>query len=268
MVGIIGDPVAHSLSPAIHNAAFRSLGLDWVYVAFPVLAEQVSAALAGMRALGITGLNVTMPHKPAAAVAVDRLSATAAALGAVNTVVRRDDGLHGESTDGEGLLRALRAEPGFDPDGRRCLVVGAGGSARAAILALAGAGAREVVVVARRSEAAARAAALAGHRGRVGHADEVADVDLVVHATPAGMGVDRSPLPIDPARLASGQVVVDLVYDPPLTPLVAAARAGGATAVNGLGMLVHQAALSFRLWTGVDPPLDVMTSAATVNSSP
>jgi shikimate dehydrogenase len=261
VAAVIGDPVRHSLSPTLHNAAFEALGLDWVFLAFEVPAGEAKAAVEGMRSLGIDGLSVTMPHKSDVAAAVDRLSPTAERLGAVNTVVRRGGVLIGENTDGAGFVDALRSDEGFDPAGRRCLVLGAGGAARAVVVALADAGAAEVVVAGRTPERVATAAALAGERGRVGEAAEASACDLVVNATPVGMGDDGG-LPLDPALLQAGQVVADLVYHPLLTPLLAEARARGAVAVNGLGMLIHQAAHAFRLWTGEDPPLEVMSAAA------
>lgn len=261
VAAVIGDPVRHSLSPALHNAAFRALDLDWVYLAFEVAAGEGAAALEAMRTLGIDGLNVTMPHKADVAGAVDRLSPVAERLGAVNTVVRRGGVLVGESTDGDGFVAALRQDEGFDPAGKRCLVLGAGGAARAVVLALADAGAASVVVAGRTPEKAAAAAALAGNRGRVGTVVEAGAADLLVNATPVGMGGDTA-VPLDPSLLGPGQVVVDLVYHPLVTPLVEAARSRGAVAVNGLGMLIHQAARAFRLWTGEDPPLEVMSAAA------
>ncbi|MGA2522171.1 MAG: shikimate dehydrogenase, partial [Acidimicrobiales bacterium] len=169
MVGVIGDPIAHSLSPLLHNAAFDALGLDWVSVAFPVPAGHADAALVGMRALGIAGLSVTMPHKEQAYRSVDDTTDVARRLQAVNCVTRRpeDGALVGDSTDGEGFLAALRRGAGFDPAGRRCLVMGAGGAARAIVLALAQAGATEVAVVNRSADRAEAAAALAGAAGRV-----------------------------------------------------------------------------------------------------
>jgi shikimate dehydrogenase len=264
VAGVIGDPVRHSLSPVLHNAAFEALGLDWVYLAFEVPAGEAKAAVEGMRALGIDGLSVTMPHKTDVAAAVDRLSPTAQRLGAVNTVVRHGGVLVGESTDGAGFVDALRSDEGFDPAGRRCLVFGAGGAARAVVLALAEAGAAEVVVAGRTPERVATAAALAGTRGRAGAVEEAEACDLVVNATPVGMAGrgDDAGLPFDPARLGGGQVVADLVYHPLVTPLLAEARVRGAVAVNGLGMLIHQAAHAFRLWTGEDPPLAAMSAAA------
>jgi shikimate dehydrogenase len=268
LAAVIGDPVRHSLSPAIHNAAFRELGLDWVYVALPVPEGQGRAAVKAMRTLGIDGLNVTMPHKTDVARAVDRLSATAKALKSVNTIVRVGDDLVGESTDGDGFVNALRDDEGLDPVGKRFLVVCAGGAARAVVRAVAVAGAAEVVVVARNADRAKACARLAGAGvGRTGVADEAADVDVIVNATPVGMsevaaGPGASPYPVDPARLAPGQLVADLVYNPLVTPLVAAAHERGVAAVNGIGMLIHQAALAFRLWTGEDAPLAAMSAGA------
>ena len=258
---MIGHPVRHSLSPVLHNAAFDALDLDWAYLAFDVEAGQLAEAVAGMRALGIDGLSVTTPHKDAVARLVDRLSPTAERLGAVNTVVRLASELVGESTDGQGFLDALRLDHGFDPAGRRCVLRGSGGAARAVVLALSVAGAHEVVVVPGRSEQkAAAAAALAGDAGRVGSGEEAAGADLVVNATSLGMAGGNAVLPLDPARLGPGQLVVDMVY--PTTPFVEAARERGADAANGLGMLLHQAAHAFRMWTGQDPPLEAMSAAA------
>ncbi|MCU1373743.1 MAG: shikimate dehydrogenase [Actinomycetia bacterium] len=264
LAAVIGDPVRHSLSPAIHNAGFRAAGLDWAYLAFDVPAGGGAAAVEAMRVLGIDGLSVTMPQKAEVSAAVDRLSPAAEALGAVNTVVREGSVLLGENTDGEGFLNALRLDEGVDVAGMRCLVIGAGGAARAVVRALAGAGVAEVVVAARRPEAAALAVALAPGVGRVGSADAADAADLVVNATPVGMGevVDLTPtLPVEASRLGAGQVVVDLVYHPLITPLVAAARQQGAVAVNGVGMLLHQAAIAFQLWTGAEAPLEAMSAA-------
>ena len=250
----------------MHNAAYEALGLDWAYLAFDVPPADLVAALEGMRRYGVlAGLSVTIPHKEATAAAMDRLSPLAEALGAVNTVVHEPNGtLRGENTDGPGFLRALRDDEGFDPSGRRCLVVGAGGAARAIVKALADAGAAEVVVVNRTRARAEAVVALAADCARVGVGGDAGEADLIVNATPLGMagGGHAGELPVDPADLGSGQLVVDLVPNPAITPLIDEARARGAVAVNGLGMLVHQAALAFRMWTGVDPPVAVMSAAA------
>jgi shikimate dehydrogenase len=265
LAAVIGSPVRHSLSPAMHNAAFAELGLDWVYVALEVAPGDVPAAVAGMRALGFGGLSVTIPHKAAVLAEVDETSEAAAAVGAVNTVVPLGDGrLRGENTDVGGFLASL-ADEAFDPAGRPCLVVGAGGAARAVVHALAQAGAAEVVVLNRSPHRARAAAELARAVGRVGAAHDVAKVDLVVNATPLGMagaGADADALPLDPSVLRPGQLVVDLVPNPAVTPLLRAAEAAGARVAGGLGMLVHQGALAFELWTGRPAPLAVMRRAA------
>jgi shikimate dehydrogenase len=265
VVGVIGDPIAHSLSPRLHNAAFAALGLDWVSVGFPVAEGRAGDALAGARALGVRGLSVTMPHKEAVAGLVDRRTPRAERLGAVNCVAFGADGTVGDNTDGPGLVAALGRGAGFDVAGRHCLVVGAGGAARAVVAALADAGAGEVVVVNRTPERAAAAAALAGSVGRVGAAGDAPRCDLVVNATPIGMagsnGGESTSWPIDPELLEEGQVVVDLVYHPLVTPWMEAAGRRGARVANGLGMLVHQAALQLAAWTGLEPPVEVMWQA-------
>jgi len=261
VTGIIGQPVTHSRSPAIHNAAYRAVGLDWVYVAFPVAVGAVRDALVGLAALGAAGCNVTMPHKAEAARACDQLEPSAAALGVVNTVVTRPGCLVGSSTDGDGFVDAAR-EADVGLDGARVLVVGAGGAARALTHALGLAGA-QVVVAARRPEAAADVAALATGARAVpldAAAAEVAASDVVVNATPLGMHGEAPPF--DVSVLHAGQVVVDTVYAPRETPLLAAAQQRGARALNGLGMLVHQAARSFTLLTGQAAPLEAMWAAA------
>lgn len=270
VAAVIGSPIAHSLSPRLHNAAFRAVGLDWIFVALPVEPGQVAAAVDGARALGIRGLSVTMPHKEAVLASLDGLTSTAADLGAVNCILRapHDDGLLlGDNTDGAGFLRGLRADLDVDPVGRRCVVLGAGGAGRAVVHALAGAGAAQVDVVNRDPGRAEQAASLAGAAGRTVSADDAAavetaigDAELLVNATPLGMGGDER-LPIPDALLRSDLAVVDLVYHPPTTPLLAAARRVGAPAANGLSMLVHQAATAFEHWTGVAAPVEEMARA-------
>ena len=259
---VIGDPVRHSLSPVIHNAGFAACGLDWVFLACEVPEGRVPEALAGALALGIEGLSVTMPHKAAVAAAVDELSGTARLLGAVNCVARQGDRLVGHSTDGGGFVDALTVEAGWSPAGARCVLLGAGGAARALALALAEAGAAEVAIVNRTTRNAVAAAALAGDRGRVAEPGEVGGFDLVVNATPLGMRGHRGPpMPLDPTLLRPGQLLVDLIYEPAETALLAAAQERGVRAFNGVGMLVHQAAGAFELWTGHEAPIDAMVVA-------
>ncbi len=264
VVGVIGHPIAHSLSPLLHNTAFGALGIDWVSVGFPVAEGQAEVALAGARALGVRGLSVTMPHKEAAAAIAEETTAIAARLGAVNCLDSVDGRWIGDSTDGAGLVAALAHAPGVDPVGLRCLVVGAGGAARAVVAALADAGAAEVVVVNRTQRRAHVAASLAGPIGRVGTGEDARECDLVVNATPMGMAdVEGHPegWPVDPSLLGPDQVAVDLVYHPATTPWLAAAADQGATTVNGLGMLVHQAALQIERWTGMAAPVEDMWAA-------
>ena len=261
VAAVIGSPVRHSLSPAIHNAAFAACGLDWAYVAFEVAAGGAGAALAAMRTLGLGGLSVTMPHKDDVAAAVDECSDAASVLRAVNCVVPLPDGrLRGENTDGDGFVDALAADAGWSPAGARCVVLGAGGAARSIVRALGASGAAEVVVVNRTASAAQVAAGLAGPVGRVGAAHDVAGAHLVVNATSVGMG--GTGVPCAPELLRSGQVVVDCVYHPLRTPFLDAAQAQGARTLDGVGMLVHQAAHQFRCWTQQEPPVAAMDAAA------
>jgi len=209
---------------------------------------------------------VTMPHKTDMAALVDRLTPDAERLGAVNSVYWAGSQVVGDSTDGAGFLDSIREE-GVEPAGRTCLVLGAGGAARAVVVALAGAGAAEVVVVNRSPGPAQRAAGLADGLARTGTPEDASAASLIVNATPLGMGGDRR-LPLDPALLGPGQVVVDLVYDPLTTPLLAAAAARGALPIGGLGMLVHQAGRQLRAWTGAEPPLSAMAAAVSPDRDP
>ena len=283
IVGVIGSPVAHSLSPLLHRAAFAALGLDsqWRSFAFEVAPGGATAALDEMRRADIRGLSVTMPHKADVAAGVDECSEVARRLGAVNCVHNRDGSLFGTNTDGEGFVAALRRGADFDPGGRRCVVVGAGGAARAVVLALTEAGAAAVAVVNRTPERAFEAAELAGPGGSVvaltdgSIAKAVVAADLVVNATPVGMTgrdgvVDGGPGEwlVPPELLTSGQVAADLVYAPRPTGWLDAAAAGGATVLDGLGMLVHQAAAQLVLWTGEEPPVEAMWRAAEAASPP
>ncbi|MFN2544989.1 MAG: shikimate dehydrogenase [Actinomycetota bacterium] len=262
-VGIVGWPVTHSLSPSIHNAAFAALQLDWIYVPLPVPPERAAEAIAALPALGFAGANVTMPHKSTAAAVCTSRSEDAELCDAVNTLVSTSDGLEGHNTDVAGFARFLLDDAAFDPAGRSAVLLGAGGAARACALALARHGLASLTAVARRPE---QAAALEGIVGEFGTSVEVRAwddppviaADLVVNATPLGVSGESLPaVPIEPA-----QVVVDLLYRPAITPLLHRAREMGAMWFGGLGLLLHQAALSFELWTGHVPPLDVMSAAA------
>jgi shikimate dehydrogenase len=263
LVGVIGWPVEHSLSPVIHNAAFIALGMDWVYVPLPVPPGSVPAAIEGLPALGFAGANVTMPHKTEVAGLMHELSDDARRLRAVNTIVIGPDGPAGHNTDAPGFDRFLRRDAGFDPEGRTALIYGAGGAARACALALARAGLDRLTVALRDpTRAADLRATLEGLPMRI----EVVEFlrasrgakELVVNATPLGRHGEEVPLP----AVGPESLVVDLLYRPSATPIITRAREAGAAAFGGLGLLLHQAALSFELWTGREPPMDVMSAAA------
>jgi shikimate dehydrogenase len=262
-VGIMGWPVSHSLSPAIHNAAFAALGLDWVYVPLPVHPLQLQGALSGLGAMGFAGANVTMPHKAAVADLVDELSDDARRLHAVNTIVSDGERLRGENTDAPGFERFLKLDVGVDTAGRSALILGAGGASRACALALARGGVASITVAAREPDRVSDVAAAVEGLGtgvRAVAFDEATavDADLIVNATPLGTRQETLPVPV----LGPGTVVVDLLYHPTVTPLLVQARAVGSAAFGGVGLLLHQAALSFEIWTGQQPPLDVMSAAA------
>ena len=260
LAAVIGSPVRHSLSPALHNAAFAQLGLDWVYAAFEVSPGEAQSALDAMRIFGLGGLSVTTPHKEAVAGAVDSLDHAAASLRSVNTVVPQADGsLRGYSTDGAGFVASLAAA-GVEVAGCTVCVLGAGAAARSIVDALGRAGVARVAVINRTTSAAEEAAVLAGGLGVVGRACDIGDAHIVINATSVGMGGDE--MPCDPSALRTGQVVADIVYHPRNTALLRAAKAAGATTVEGLGMLVHQAALQQQLWHGHLPDVAVMSAAA------
>lgn len=263
-VGVIGWPLEHTLSPVIHSAAFRRSDLDWVYLAWAVEPEMLPDAIRGLRALGALGANVTMPHKESVMSHLDELSGDARTVGAVNTIQRVGSRLIGHNTDVDGFRRFLDGDAGIDPSGMRVLVLGAGGAARAVVRALDGLGVAELAVAARDVGKGSKLVELAAHaRGSAISWEDAAasapSYDMVVNATPLGTG-SGDPLP--DVEWGPGRIVVDLVYDPPSTALVERARAAGAHAWGGIGMLVHQAAASFGIWTGQDPPLETMSAAA------
>jgi shikimate dehydrogenase len=265
-VALIGDPVAHSVSPAIHRAAFAALGLDLDYVVLRVGREELADAFPLLRRTYL-GLNVTTPLKEAAIPLLDSLSPTALRAGSVNTVLFGDGSARGMSTDGEGFMAALRARqtPGaWSP--RWALILGMGGAARAVAASLLG-GRAAVIVSGRNAQAGRRMAADLGLRFVPAEpgplADAVASADLLVNATPVGgpAGPAASPLP-DSVPLHPGLVVFDLVYRPRRTPLLARAEAAGCATVEGIEMLVEQAARSFEIWTSLPAPVEVMREAA------
>jgi shikimate dehydrogenase len=262
-VGVIGWPVEHSLSPVIHNSAFAALEMDWVYLPLPVPPGRVGWAVEGLKALGFAGANVTMPHKTTCAELIDELSDDARLLRAVNTIVVGSEAAMGHNTDVTGFERFLDVDAGFDPSGRTALLFGAGGAARACALALARRGLAALTVAAREPDSAEPVRALAEPFGTTVSTVKFDDArtvsaSLVVNATPLGARGESLPIPpLDPGGLA-----VDLLTRPASTPLLTEARRVGIAAFGGVGLLLHQGAIAFELWTGRVPPLDVMSAAA------
>lgn len=257
-IALIGDPVRHSPSPAMHRAAFAATGLDLEYILERVPREELAAAVDRLRERCL-GLNVTIPLKEAIVPLLDEVRGAAATTGSVNTVMFTNRRAIGDSTDGEGFIAALRG--GNRPVGRSALILGAGGAARAVGAALRASGA-DVTISARDPDRASTAAGAIDARGIPFDTKAVnaalGEADLLVNATPIG---DRSPLPPN-VGLHSGLTVFDLVYRPRVTPLLAAARALGCRTVEGVEMLVEQGARSFEVWTGLRPPVEVMRDAA------
>jgi shikimate dehydrogenase len=255
--GILGRPVTHSLSPAMHNAAFRELGLNAVYVAFPV--TSLAQAVAGLRGLDIQGVSVTIPFKEEIIPLLDDLDPQAARIGAVNTVVNRDGRLTGYNTDWLGALRALKAKTGLK--GEHVLILGAGGAARAIAFGVL----EESGQVTLTDLDAPRAAALARDLKVAAiplNAVDQCPAAILVNATPVGMAPKPDDIPINPNLLGRYRLVMDIVYQPLATRLLREAQARGAATIDGLQMLIHQATAQFELWTGRPAPLVIMSRAA------
>lgn len=263
ILGIIGDPVEHSRSPQMQNSALAAVGLDYIYVPFHVRSELLGEAVAGLRAAGVTGFNVTIPHKVAIIPFLDRLSPEAAEIGAVNTVCNENGTLIGYNTDGIGLVSSLRSELGFELSGRKLIVIGAGGAARAAIHACSAAGASQLIIVNRTLDKAAGIASRYKVLFPKVHficcrSLSVPDytADLLINTTSIGMdGVSPA---ADIEMIGSDCAVYDMIYVPSETPLLSSARRRGLRCANGLGMLAAQGERSFTIWTGVTPPAEVM----------
>lgn len=272
--GIIGSPVEHSFSPAMQNAAFEEAGLNCVYVPFCPHQDSIGEAVAGIRALGLAGVNVTVPYKEAVIHFLDELTEEAVLFGAVNTIINRQGRLSGHNTDGSGFINDLHHGYGYEPSQGPALVLGAGGSARAVVVSLVRAGCPELALVNRSRERAEKLAAVVA--GAVGTdilvypwepgnpqlAEFARRAGLVVNCTPVGMsGTTGAGFPLPEELPGKGQLAYDLVYNPPRTPFLIRAAGNGARTANGLGMLLHQGALSFEAWTGHRAPLETMRRA-------
>ena len=275
--GIIGWPIAHSISPRFQQAALDALGIAAEYRPYAVPPDGVAAFVAGLRTPGVSGINVTVPHKEAVIPHLDEIDDWAAAAGAVNTIVHRDGRLAGYNTDGYGFLRALKEEGGFDPAGRRALILGAGGSARGVVQALLRDGIGRLDIANRTPARAAALAELAADRKVPAAAlplsadalsdalsDAAAAADLIVNCTSLGMthGPDENASPLATAQIPAGALVYDLVYNPLRTPLLRAAEQAGAATLGGIAMLVYQGAAAFELWHQRPAPVAAMMDAA------
>src|SRR3989304_99895 len=268
--GVIGDPVEHTLSPAMHNAAFNHLKLDFVFLAFKVKAAEVENAMRGMRGLGIHGLNVTMPHKKAVTNFLDEIDETAKFLGAVNTILNDDGKLCGFNTDGVGALKALQ-ENGVTLSGQKVLLLGAGGAAKAIAFALAKE-VGELVVLNRASEKARELAKALKRKSSEKVINDMLspnalqkhlqDADILVNATSVGMNPNAGESLIAARWLKPELIVMDIVYNPLETRLMKDAKVAGAQVINGVEMLIYQGAASFEIWTGRSAPIEVMRKAA------
>lgn len=264
--GIIGDPVEHSLSPLMQNAAFEALNLNCVYVPFAVVPSNLEAAVKGLFALGVGGFNVTIPHKTAIIPFLDQISGDAELCGAVNTVNCENGRLVGYNTDGIGFIRSLKEDLAFEPQGSRVLLIGAGGAARGALASLCGAGTASIIVANRTRERGDTLIETFCSRFPQLRFESIPledlnknliRADLVVNTTSVGMG-KTSFEALELGAIKDGAAVYDMVYSPPETPLLAAARARNLRCANGLGMLAAQGEAAFKIWTGVDSPLGLM----------
>lgn len=266
--GIIGYPVEHTLSPAMQNAAFNKVGLNWKYLPFNVPPEEVKEALLGLAVCGCRGLNVTMPHKQDVFNLVDSVEESARLLGMVNTVEFVGSKLVGHNTDGLGFLKSLKVEGSFDPAGKACLIIGAGGVGQSIALSLASSGAAEIKVLNRTPEKAENIVVqineqFSGCEGSIGDIEnpaELVDYDLIVNATSVGMEANPG-LPVTLDALESWQIVYDVIYRPSETDFLKEAKDKGAKVINGTGMLLNQGAEAFSIWTGLHAPIEKMAAA-------
>ena len=270
LLACFGQPVDENPTGVMQEAGFRELGLNWRYLTVEVAPAKLRDAIAGVRAFGMRGLNLTIPHKVAVMQYLDEIAPDAAVIGAVNTVRRDGDRLIGENTDGKGFLHGVRTDAGVDTQGKRAVVLGAGGAARAIVTELALAGAAEVLVVNRSVDRGqAMVADLAAKTGRAirfepwsGVYAVPGDTDILVNATSIGLYPDVTAMPpVDLAGARHGMLVSDVVFNPPETPFLAAARRLGLPTLDGLSMLVYQGTIGFQLWTGHKAPAAVMKQA-------
>ncbi|MBA7647473.1 Shikimate dehydrogenase (NADP(+)) [subsurface metagenome] len=269
IVGLIGYPIGHTLSPAMHNRAFEYLDLNYIYLPFPVEKNNLKGALRALPALGIVGVNVTLPYKEKVREYLDEVTEEAELTRAVNTILVRDNRLIGYNTDGEGFITSLKKGAGVDPKGKKVVIIGAGGAGRAVSIQLAKEGVKGIdlfdIIFDKAQDLAshieknipeAKVTALKEE----GLEKEIKEADILINATPVGIKPDDLP-PIDPKLLHPNLLVYDLIYNPSKTRLLSEAEEIGAKTLNGMGMLLYQGALAFTIWTGREAPIEVMARA-------
>jgi shikimate dehydrogenase len=270
LVGVFGHPVAENPTVVMQEAAFQHMGLNWRYLTIEVYPEDLENAMKGLRAMNMRGINLTIPHKVDVLKYLDRISPDAALIGAVNTVRSEGNLLIGENTDGKGFLRSLKEDAQIDPAGKKAVILGAGGAARAISVELAIAGAKEITIVNRTAARGTELADLINSKTEATAAFTEwnsryavsADTDIVVNATSIGLFPDIDSKPdIDNQSLTREMTVCDVIPNPPHTGFLREAELRGAKTLDGLGMLVYQGAIGFKMWTGMEPPVDVMRRA-------
>ncbi|MBM2837496.1 MAG: Shikimate dehydrogenase [Deltaproteobacteria bacterium] len=272
VVGIFGYPVSHTLSPLMQNAALEALGLNYIYIPFEVRPESLESAVKGMQALGLAGVNVTVPYKEAVIPFLDEIDIDAELIGAVNTIVNKNGRLKGYNTDSPGYIRSLHEDAGFDPKGKTILVIGAGGAARGIIAGLLLNGTSEIIIanrtiekaeeikvnyakICRRKHIQIKTAPLSYLNNR----QILSSVDLIVNTT--SMGLEGGAPDVDLASTSRHVLISDIAYKPPLTQFLKKAQGAGRKTLGGLGMLVYQGAISLEIWTGQKAPVEVMKNS-------
>ncbi len=272
MVGLIGDPVSHSVSPEMHNAAFEKLKLDYCYVAMQVDKKDLKKALDGIRAEKFAGVNVTVPHKEAVVPLLDEVTKLPRLIGAVNTIKNDEGKLIGYNTDGAGFIESLKEDALVNPKGKKVVLIGAGGGAKAVAVMVAEAGAKSLIIT---DIVSAKASTLANYvkshfdietdsfsQGSNDLKSAIKNCEILVNATPVGMHPNEEKCPLgNDIEIPTGILVADLIYNPPETKLLKRSKESGAKTLNGIGMLVRQGALAFTIFTGKEAPVEVMKDA-------
>ena len=272
MVGLIGDPVAHSVSPEMHNAAYKELNLDYSYISIQVAKKDLKKALDDIRAKNFAGVNVTIPHKEAVIPLLDEVTKIPRLIGAVNAIKNENGKLIGYNTDGAGFVESLKEDGKIDPKGKNVVLIGAGGGAKAVAIMLAEAGIKSLVITDIMREKSSNLTecvksyfkidAAAISQGSNDLKEAIKNCNILVNATPVGMhpNEDKCPIALD-IEIPKGILVYDLIYNPPETKFLKKAKESGAKTLNGIGMLVRQGALSFSIFTGKEAPVAVMKAA-------